>query len=73
MVGHVVCTGKKKNVYKILVSKPEGKKPLVNLRHRWEDIIRMDLREIGLWTVHLVQDRGWWWDFVNTVMNLWVP
>jgi hypothetical protein len=44
-------------------------------RHRWEDGIRMDLREIGWGSVewiHLAHDRDWWWAVVNTVMKLWV-
>jgi len=45
-VGHVACTGEMRNVYKILVGKSEGKRPLGRPRHRWEDNIRMDLREI---------------------------
>jgi hypothetical protein len=46
-VGHVVCLGEEKNVYKVLMGKPEGKIPLGRPRHRWEDGIRMDLKEIG--------------------------
>jgi hypothetical protein len=65
-----------KNAYKILVQKPEEKRPLGRRRCRWEDNIRIDLREIG-WEVvewfHLVQDRGQRRAFVNTIMNLWVP
>jgi hypothetical protein len=57
------------------VGKPEGKRPLERLRHRWEDI-KIDLREIG-WIVvdwiHLAQDRDQWRALVNTVMNLRVP
>jgi hypothetical protein len=51
-------------MYKILVGKPEGKRPLGRPRRRWEDGIRMDLREIGLGSVdwiRLAQDRDWWW------------
>jgi hypothetical protein len=55
--------------------KPEGKRPLERPRHRWEDGIRMDLRETGwgsvVW-IQLAQDRDRWWALVNTVMNLWV-
>jgi hypothetical protein len=55
---------------------PEGKRPLGRPRHRWEDNIKMDLREIGIdeanW-VRLAQDRVQWPAFVNTVMNLRVP
>jgi hypothetical protein len=47
-VGHVVCMGEMRNAYKILVGKPEGKRPLGRPRHRWEDDIKMGLREIGL-------------------------
>jgi hypothetical protein len=45
--GHVARMGKNKNVYKVLIGKPEGKRPLERPRHRWEDGIRMDLGEIG--------------------------
>jgi len=71
-----VPKGEMRNTYKILVSKPEGRKPHRRPRHRWEDNIRMDLREIG-WEVvdwmHLAQDRDQWWALVNMVMNLQVP
>jgi hypothetical protein len=64
----------KRNAYRILVGKPEGKRPLGRPRHRWED--RMGLREIG-WggtdRIDLAQDRGKWRALVYTVMNLWVP
>jgi hypothetical protein len=67
--------GEERKLYKILVGKPKGKRPLGRLRHRWEDGIRMDLREIG-WEdgewVQLTQDRGQWWAVVNMVMNLQV-
>jgi len=59
-----------------LVGKPEGKRPLGRPRRRWEDNIRMDLREVGWESVdwmHLAQDRGQWRNIVNTVMNLRVP
>jgi hypothetical protein len=62
-------------VYKVLVGKPEGKRPLGKPRHRWEDGLRMDLREIGLGGVNwiqLAQDRDRWWAVVSAVMNLWV-
>jgi hypothetical protein len=68
--------GGMRNAYDILVGKPEGKRPLGRPRHRWEDNIRMNLREIG-WEgvdwIHLAQDRDQWWALVNMVMNLWVP
>jgi hypothetical protein len=59
-----------------LVRKPDGKRPLGRPRHRWEDNIRIDLREIGWECVdwmHLTQDMDQWQAVVNTVMNLQVP
>jgi hypothetical protein len=67
--------GKDRKVYEVLVGKPKGKSPLRRRRHRWEDGIRMDFREIGWGCVewiHLAQDRDWWQALVNVVMNLWV-
>jgi hypothetical protein len=68
--------GQESKVYKVVVGKPKGKRPLGRPRRRWVDGIRMNLREIGggvgvEWT-HLAQDRGQWWAIVNAVMNLWV-
>jgi hypothetical protein len=64
---------KKRNAYRILVGNPEGKRPLGRPRRRWEDNIRIDLREIG-WVgmdwIDLGQDRDQWRAPVNTVMNL---
>jgi hypothetical protein len=60
----------------ILVGKPEGKRSLGRPRRRWEDTIKMDLREIGwggMGWIDLTQDRDQWRDIVNTVMNLRVP
>jgi hypothetical protein len=65
--------GEERKVYKVLVGKPEGKRPLGRSRRRWEDGIRMDLREIGLGCVdwiRLAQDRDRWRDVVSAVMNL---
>jgi hypothetical protein len=66
----------KKNAYSISVEKPAGKRPLGRPTRRWEDNIRMGLREIGWggmdW-IDLAQDRDQWRALVNTVMNLWVP
>jgi hypothetical protein len=74
--GHVAHMGEGRGVYRVLVGRPEGKRPLGRPRHRWEDNIKMDLREIGInganW-IQLAQDRIQWQAFVNTVMNLWVP
>ncbi|KAJ4433902.1 hypothetical protein ANN_16215 [Periplaneta americana] len=61
--GHVARMGESKNTYRVLVGRPEGKKPLGRPRRRWEDSIKMDLREVGYddreW-IHLAQDRGQW-------------
>jgi hypothetical protein len=72
-VGHVARMGEGRNVYRVLVGKPEGKRPLGRQRCRWEDLIRMDLREIGwggVQWIHLAQDRDRWRAVVNAVMNL---
>jgi hypothetical protein len=74
--GHVARMGEKRNVYSLLVGKPEGKRPLGRPRRRWIDNIRMDLSEIELSVVDwigLAQDRYRWRALVNSVMNLWVP
>jgi hypothetical protein len=74
--GHVARMGEKRNAYRILVGKPEGKRLLGRLRHRWVDNIKMDLREIGWdevdWT-DMAKDRDQWRALVNTVLNLRVP
>jgi hypothetical protein len=70
--GHVARMGEVRGAY-ILVGKPEGRRPLGRPRRRWEDSIKMDLREIGFGDVdwiHLAQDRDRWRTLVNTVMNL---
>jgi hypothetical protein len=68
--------GEKRNVYRLLVGKPEGKRLLERPRRRWIDNIKMDLLEIGLnavgW-IGLAQDRYSWRALVNSVMNLRVP
>jgi hypothetical protein len=70
--GHVARIGEGRGVYRVLVGWPEGKRPLVRPRHRWEDNIKLDLREIGIdgvnW-IRLARDRGRWPTFVKTVMN----
>jgi hypothetical protein len=67
--------GKRKAVYRVLVGKNEGKRPLERPRHRWEDNIKMDLREVGCgimeW-LELAQDRDGWRALVNAVINLLV-
>jgi hypothetical protein len=65
--------GEERKVYKVLVGKPEGKRPLGRPRRRWEDGIRMDLKKIGLGGVYwidLAQDRDQWRAVVSAVMNL---
>jgi hypothetical protein len=73
---HVARMKERRGVYRVLVGRPEGKRPLGRPRLRWEDNIKMDLREIGIdganW-IRLAQDRVQWRAFVNTVMNLRVP
>jgi hypothetical protein len=75
-VGHVASMGEGRGVYRVLVGRPEGKRPLGRPRHRWEDNIKLDLRQIGINganLIHLVQDRVQWQAFVNMVMNLQIP
>jgi hypothetical protein len=71
-VRYLARMGDMRNGYKILVRKPEGKRPLGRHKHRWEDNIRIDLMEIGWevvdWT-HLAQDSAQWRALVNSVMN----
>jgi hypothetical protein len=65
-----------RDVYRVLVGRPEGKRPLERPTGRWEDNIKMDLREIGIDGVNwiwLVQDGIQWQAFVNMVVNLQVP
>jgi hypothetical protein len=74
--GHVACLRQGRGVYMVLIGRPEGKRPLGRPRRRWEDNIRMDLREIGInganW-IQLAQDRVQWRAFLNTVKNLRIP
>ena len=74
--GHVVCMGESSGVFRVLVGKPEGKRPLGRLRHSWWDSIKMDLQEVGCdgmdW-IDVAQDRYRWWALLNVVMNRWVP
>jgi hypothetical protein len=68
--------GEKRNVYRILIGKPKGKRPLGRPRRGWINYIKMDLLEIGLSVVDwigLAQDRYRWRALVNSVMNLRVP
>ena len=70
---HVARVGARRGVYRVLVRKPEGNKPLGKPRCRWEDNIKMDLHEVGCggmdW-IELAQDRDRWRGLVNAVMNL---
>jgi hypothetical protein len=74
--GHVARMVEGRGVYRVLIGRPENKRPLGRPRRRWEDNIKLDLREIGInganW-IQLAQDRVQWRAFVNTVMNLRVP
>ena len=74
--GHVERMGGERGVYRVLVGKPEGKRPLGRPRRIWVDNIRMDLHEVGCGYVDwigLVQDRDRWRTLVSAVMNLRVP
>jgi hypothetical protein len=74
--GHVARMGEKMNAYRLLVGKPERKRPLGRPRCRWVDNIRMDLGEVG-WSdvdwIGLAKDRNRWRALVNSVLNLRVP
>jgi hypothetical protein len=74
--GPCSTNGEKRNAYKLLVGKPEGKRPLGRPRRRWVDNIRMDLGEVGWYDVDwisLAKDRKRWRALVNSVLNLRVP
>jgi len=74
--GHVARVGEMRGLYRVLVGKPEEKRPLGRPRRRWEDNIKMDLQEVGCggmdW-IDLAQDKDMWRALVNAVMNLQVP
>ena len=74
--GHVARMGEGRGVCRVLVGKPEGKRPVGRPRRRWEDNIKMDLQEVGCggmdW-INLAQDRDRWRTLVIAVMNLRVP
>ena len=72
---HVEHLGEERGVYRVLVGKPAGKRPLERPRHRWVDNIRMDLQEVGCghmdW-IGLAHDSDRWRTLLSAVMNLWV-
>ena len=75
MAGHVARMEQFRNAYRVLVGKPESKRPLGRPRHRWEDNIKM-VKGVGCdprdW-IALAEYRDKWWAYVRAVMNLWVP
>jgi len=74
--GHVACIGESRGVYRVLVGKPEGKRPLGRPRRRWKDNIKMGLQEVrceGVDWFDVAQDRDRWRGLVNAEMNLRVP
>ena len=75
-VGHVARMGDRRGVYRVLLGKPEGRRPPGRPKHRWENNIKTDLQEVGCgvmdW-IDLSQDRDRWRALVNAVMNLRVP
>jgi hypothetical protein len=76
LAGHVARMGEGKGVYRVLVERPEGRRPLGRPRCRWEDNIRMDLWKVGCGCVdwmELAQDRARWRALVSAVMNFRVP
>ena len=74
--GHVAHMGERRGLYRILVGKPEGKRPLGRPRRKWEDKIKKDLQEVGCrfvdW-IELAEDRDSWRSLVIAVVNLRVP
>jgi len=73
---HVARVGEKRGVYRFLLGKPEGRRPVGGPRRRWTDNIRMDLQEVGCgymnW-IGMAQDRDRWRTLVSAVMSLRVP
>jgi hypothetical protein len=76
MAGDVACMRERRGIYRVLVGKPEGKRPLGRPRRRREDNIKMNFQEVGcegMYWINLAQDRDRWWALVNAAMNLGVP
>ena len=76
LTGHVARMGEGRGVYRVLVGKPGGKRPLMRPRRGWEDNIKIDLQEVECgdmdW-IELAQDRDRWGALVNAVMNFRIP
>ena len=75
-VGHVARMGERRSIYRVLVGKPEGKRPLGMPRHRWENNVKADFQEVicgGVDWIDLAQDRDRWPALVNAATNLRVP
>jgi len=73
---NVAHVGERRSVYRVLVGKSKRKRPLGRRRHRWEDNIKIDLKEVGCGSmdwIELAQDKNRWRALVNAVMNHWVP
>ena len=71
--GHIACMGERGGVYRVLVGKTEGKRPLGRPRLRWEGNMKMDIHEVGCWGmgwIKLTQDRDRWQALVNEAVNL---
>jgi len=72
-----MCVGEERCLYRVLVGKPEGKRPLGRPRHGWEDNIKMDVQEVGgrgaLDWIDLAEDRDRWQARINIVMNFQIP
>jgi len=74
--GHMARMGEEREVCRVLVGKPEGRRPVGRPRRRWVDNIRTDLQEVRcgyMYWIGLAQDRDRWRTLVSAVMNLWVP
>jgi hypothetical protein len=75
-VWQVAFMGERRGVYRVLVVKPEGRRPVGRPRHRWEDNFNMEHQEVGCggmdW-IDLAQDRNRWQTLVNKLMNHWFP